>query len=48
MLICRLAAGLWRRKRYWMFPALLMLVLLGGMTMVSSGLVLASFRYRIL
>ena len=35
------------RKKYWLFPTLLILVLMGGLIVVSQGSAIAPFIYTI-
>tara|TARA_B110000014_G_C20046985_1_gene544461 strand:+ start:397 stop:546 length:150 start_codon:yes stop_codon:yes gene_type:complete len=35
------------KKKYWLFPILLSLLLFGGLIILSQGLVIAPFIYKI-
>jgi hypothetical protein len=36
-----------RRKRYWLFPIVIMLIVIGGLTIISQGSALAPFIYSL-
>ncbi len=35
------------RKRYWLFPIVIILVVIGGLTIISQGSALAPFIYSL-
>jgi hypothetical protein len=46
-----LVAELWRfmraRKKYWLLPVLIMMVVLGGLVVITKGSVIAPFIYTL-
>ena len=46
-----LVAELWRylraRKKYWLLPVLIMMVVLGGLLVITKGSVIAPFIYTL-
>ena len=42
-----LARFMWGRKKFWLFPVVLMLVLVGALFVLSQGSVVAPFIYTI-
>jgi hypothetical protein len=36
-----------RRKRYWLFPIVIIMVVIGGLTVMSQGSALAPFIYSL-
>ena len=49
--MCELLMDIWsfmrERKKFWLFPIIMWLVLLGGMIVLTSGSVIAPFIYTI-
>jgi hypothetical protein len=46
-LIRELWAFMWVRKKYWLLPIMIMMVLLGGLVVLTQGSAIAPFIYTI-
>jgi hypothetical protein len=45
--ILEFLAFLWKRKKYWLFPVSIVLLLIGGILAFAQGSVLAPFIYTL-